>query len=78
MATSTVTETVAEGPTTTTTTYGCVHIEHILKKHGERIKREYDSAMSVVIQPSSSKAAKVKVPQSLLYVCVTGAQKGNV
>lgn len=58
MATSTVTETIApEGPTS----YGCVHIEHILKKHGERIRREYDSAMSVVIQPSSSKAAKVKV-----------------
>jgi hypothetical protein len=66
MATSTVTETVAataEAPTT----YGCIHIEHILKKHGERIKMEYDSAMSVVIQPSSSKAAKVKVPFSSFF-----------
>ena len=61
MATSTVTETLAS-PAEAPITYGCVHIEHILKKHGERIRREYDSAMSVVIQPASSKAAKVKVP----------------
>jgi hypothetical protein len=64
MATSTATETVvsaAEVPSS----YGCVHIEHILKKYGERIRREYDSAMSVVIQPASSKAAKVKVRTSM-------------
>jgi len=47
--------------------YGCEHIESILKKHGDRVRREYDAAMSVVVQPSSSaKGAKVKV--SLLFV----------
>lgn len=40
--------------------YGCDHIESILKKHGDRVRRGYDQAMSVVIQPSS-KAASVKV-----------------
>lgn len=62
MATSTVTETVAAAAAEGPTAYGCTHIEHILKKHGERIRREYDSAMSVVILPASAKAAKVKVP----------------
>ena len=60
MATSTVPETVVS-PAEVHPIYGCMHIELILKKHGERIRREYDSAMSVVIQPASSKAAKVKV-----------------
>ena len=42
--------------------YGCIHIENILQKHGERVRQEYDSIMSVVIQPSSaSKAGRVKV-----------------
>lgn len=43
--------------------YGCEHIESILKKHGDRVRREYDAAMSVVVHSSSStKGAKVKVP----------------
>lgn len=62
--------TVAEPPTTPSTAsvvdiepavYGCEHIESILKKHGGRVRQEYDSAMAVVIQPSVSKTAKVKV-----------------
>jgi hypothetical protein len=76
MATTTI---LTEPPTalSTTTTaannepavYGCEHIESILKKHGDRVRQEYDSAMSVVIQPSTSKTAKVKVTSNVeLYV----------
>jgi len=36
-------------------------MEHILKKRGDRIYQEYDSAMAVVIQPRSAKASAVKV-----------------
>ena len=64
--------TIPATTTTTTTTaaavdndqpavYGCEHLESILKKHGDRVRQEYDSAMAVVIQPSTSKTAKVKV-----------------
>jgi len=65
--TTTMTESAAVTPTPTTKSvehtqvYGCVHIEHILQKHGDRVRQEYDSIMSVVIQPPSSKAGKVKV-----------------
>ena len=49
-------------------TYGCEHIESILKKHGDRVRREYDAAMSVVVHSSSStKGAKVKVSLFFAY-----------
>jgi hypothetical protein len=65
-ATTTLTEPPTAPPITTVVdngpaVYGCEHIESILKKHGDRVRQEYDSAMSVVIQPSTSKTAKVKV-----------------
>lgn len=66
MAATTLTESPANNTYSTLieeqqpSVYGCEHIESILKKHGDRIRREYDSAMSVVIQ-SSSKVAKAKV-----------------
>jgi hypothetical protein len=60
MATTTLTESTVVPNAEPPQVYGCIHIEHILKKHGERIRQEYDSAMSVVIE-SSSKSAKVKV-----------------
>jgi hypothetical protein len=64
--TTTTTTTVTSSPASTTAdeqplVYGCVHVESILKKHGARIRREYDSAMSVVIQSSRAKTSKVKV-----------------
>jgi hypothetical protein len=64
MATATTTVTSTSIPTLADEqplVYGCVHVESILKKHGERIRQEYDSAMSVVIQSSRAKAGKVKV-----------------
>lgn len=68
------TATLTEPPTTSSTTtavhnaqavYGCDHIETILKNQGDRVRQEYDSAMSVVIQPSTSKTAKIKVISKL-------------
>jgi hypothetical protein len=61
MATTTLTETTTPSVAEQQHVYGCIHIETILRKHGDRIRQEYDSIMSVVIQPSSSKTAKVKV-----------------
>ena len=61
-ATTTVTSTSTSAPAAEQTlVYGCVHVESILKKHGERVRQEYDSAMSVVIQAKRTKAGKVKV-----------------
>jgi hypothetical protein len=67
MATTTLTESTVVPNAEPPRVYGCTHIEQILKKHGERIRREYDSAMSVVIE-SSSKSAKVKVCWYLSFV----------
>jgi len=66
MATTTTTITEAAVTPTVETidrtpVYGCLHIEHILQKHGERVRQEYDSVMAVVNQPLSSKAGRVKV-----------------
>ena len=67
LKTSMATATLTEAPPTSTAedqpqVYGCIHIKSILEKYGERVRQEYDSAMSIVIQSSSSsKSAKVKV-----------------
>ena len=75
MATTT---TLAEPPPTPSTTtvvdnepavYGCDHIKFILKRDGGRVRQEYDSAMSVVIQPPNSKTAKVKVISNFELQC---------
>jgi hypothetical protein len=66
MATTTLTETSSTSSITIDDphVYGCEHVESLLKKHGDRTRQEYDSAMSVVIQPAS-KTTKVKV---ILYL----------
>lgn len=67
MATTTVTESSVAPNVELPQVYGCIHIEHILKKHGERIRQEYDSAMSVVIE-TSLKSIKVKVSNYMNYI----------
>lgn len=61
---ATATSTITDPPTIleeqTPLVHGCEHIESVLKSDGGRARREYDSAMSIVIQ-SSPKIAKVKV-----------------
>jgi hypothetical protein len=61
MSTTTLTETTTPSTAEQQHVYGCLHIEHLLKTHGDRTRQEYDSVMSVVIQPSTPKTVKVKV-----------------
>jgi len=61
MSTTTLTETTTPSTAEQQQVYGCLHIEHLLKTHGDRTRQEYDSVMSVVIQPSTAKTVRVKV-----------------
>jgi len=75
MATTTTLAEPPPAPSTSTVidnepaVYGCDHIKSLLKKQGDRVRREYDSAMSVVIQPPNSKTAKVKVISNFELQC---------
>jgi hypothetical protein len=60
-ASAIVSSVAAETPAPRRPVYGCTHVQSILEKHGERTRQEYDSIMSVVIQPRRGDFAKVKV-----------------